>query len=72
MVFEKEKEYLTVAEIRRYLNISQAAAYDLAHRKDFPVTRIGSSIRIPTKAFLAWVDYRTTIPSELLAYMSAT
>ena len=42
-----ETEYMTVAEVRRYLNISQASAYELTHRKDFPVCRFGGSIRIP-------------------------
>lgn len=65
-----ETEYLTVADVKKYLNISQAAAYQLSHRKDFPVCRIGSSIRIPRQAFLAWVERHTHIPDELSAYMA--
>lgn len=63
-------EYLTVAEVKTYLNISQAAAYQLAHRKDFPVCRIGGSIRIPRQAFLAWVEHHTHIPDALAPYMA--
>lgn len=57
--------YLTIADIKCYLNISQSAANELTHRKDFPVCRFGSSIRIPRDAFLAWVDSRTYIPTAL-------
>ena len=57
--------YLTIAEVKCYLNISQSAAYELSHRKDFPVCRFGSSIRIPRDAFLAWIESRTYIPASL-------
>lgn len=69
-VTELTNEYMTVAEVRKYLNISQAAAYELTHRKDFPVSRFGGCIRIPRKAFLAWVEMKTSIPRELASYMS--
>lgn len=64
-------EYLTVADIKKYLNISQAAAYQLVHRKDFPVFRVGGSIRIPRQAFLVWVDLRTHIPADVAASIAA-
>lgn len=58
--------YLTIADIKLYLNISQSAAYELSHRRDFPVCRFGSSIRIPRDAFLAWVASQTYIPTNLM------
>lgn len=61
-----EKSYLTVSDIRSYLNISSTAAYELVHRKDFPTCKIGSSIRIPSDLFARWIDYHTHIPAELL------
>lgn len=60
-----EKNYLTVADVKSYLCISTTAAYELTHRKDFPVCRLGSSIRIPTDLFLSWVEKHTRIPSDL-------
>lgn len=63
--------YMTVADVKNYLNISQAAAYELTHRQDFPVSRIGGSIRIPRDAFLAWVELRTRIPKDVAAVMTA-
>lgn len=58
--------YLTISDVKHYLNISQSAAYELSHRKDFPVCRFGSCIRIPRDAFLAWVESRTYIPMALV------
>lgn len=60
-----EKNYLTVADVKSYLCISSTAAYELTHRKDFPVCRLGTSIRIPTQLFLAWVEKHTRIPADL-------
>ena len=61
------KEYLTIKDVRDYLNISQSKAYELTHRKDFPVCRFGGSIRIPRTGFLLWVDQMTYLPSNLQA-----
>ena len=65
-----EKEYLTVSDVQHWLGISQTSAYELTHRKDFPVCRFGGTIRIPRKAFLAWVESKTHIPDDLLCFMA--
>ena len=57
-----EKDYLTVSEIQSWLGISQGAAYNLTHRKDFPVLRIGGAVRVPRIPFLAWVSAHTNNP----------
>ena len=44
---ETNSSYLTVRDISEYLNISKSQAYELTHRKDFPVSRFGGAIRIP-------------------------
>jgi excisionase family DNA binding protein len=67
---KKEKEvtlsaYMTVEDVKNYLNLSSSKAYALTHQKDFPVCRFGSSIRIPRDAFLAWVEQKTKIPDFL-------
>ena len=46
----------TVAEI---LGISVAGAYELLHKEDFPVLRIGSRLVVPKEKFLAWVEGQT-------------
>lgn len=63
----ENKQYLTVKEVKNYLNISTATAYELTHRSDFPVCRFGANIRIPRDAFLAWVAKCTFIPTCLRA-----
>ena len=55
--------FMTVDEVRRYLNLSQSKAYSLTHREDFPVCRFGGSIRIPRDAFLGWVQGMTCTTS---------
>lgn len=60
-------EYLTIKDIQSYLNVSQAQAYQLSHRKDFPVCRFGGSIRIPRTAFLRWVELHTQMPENLFS-----
>ena len=59
--------YLTVAEISDYLSISKSQAYELTHRKDFPVSRFGGAIRIPRDLFLLWVGKQTRVPANLVA-----
>lgn len=59
-----DKDYLTVADIQHWLNVSQGTAYGLVHRKDFPVCRFGSSIRVPRVPFLAWVEAHTSNPQR--------
>ena len=56
-------DYLTISEVKDYLNISQSKAYELAHRKDFPACRFGGAIRIPREPFLAWIEQKTYLPS---------
>lgn len=60
-----ECAFMTIQDIKAYLNISQSAAYQLVKRKDFPVSRFAGSIRIPRDAFYAWVAARTCIPTAL-------
>ena len=62
--------FLTIAEVRQYLNISLSAAYELSRSKGFPVSRFGGSIRIPRDAFLCWVENRTYIPTNLADHIS--
>ena len=53
-----------IADVKNYLNISQTAAYALTRRKDFPVCRLGSIIRVPRVAFLDWVEARASLPAK--------
>lgn len=52
----EEKTMLTVAEMRKQLNISHGKAYELIHQPGFPVLRIGRAVRIPRTALMSWVE----------------
>ena len=56
-----ENETLTVRDIKQILNIRINAAYNLIHRKSFPVIRIGNSFRIPKTTFYEWMKSSHTI-----------
>ena len=58
-------DYMTVADVSGYLNISLSKAYALTKRKDFPTARFGGTIRVPRTSFLAWVEKMTYLPAEL-------
>lgn len=62
-----DSSYLTVSDVSAYLNISKSQAYELTHRKDFPVSRFGGAIRVPRELFLLWVEKQTHIPAGLVA-----
>lgn len=62
-----ESMYLTVSDVSSYLNISKSQAYELTHRKDFPVSRFGGAIRVPRDLFLKWVQAQTYVPAALVA-----
>ncbi len=49
---KQNKAYMSIKDVKNHLGISTTAAYELAHRKDFPVCRFGSSIRVPAELFL--------------------
>lgn len=59
-------DYLTINEVKDYLNISQSKAYELAHRNAFPICRFDGNIRIPKASFLAWIETRTLLPGGLM------
>lgn len=60
-----QSEFLTMSEVKQILNISLASAYELTHRKDFPVCRFGGSIRVPRAALILWIDQHTQMPKSL-------
>ncbi len=48
-------ELLTVDDLRAYLRIGRAKAYELVNEPDFPALRVGRSIRIPKDQLKLWV-----------------
>ena len=46
----------TVPDVASVLGVSRAGAYELVHRKGFPLLKVGSRIVIPRDKFLLWID----------------
>ena len=53
------KKTLTVHELREYLGIGRATAYELVNSEDFPSFRIGRKILINVDALQEWIDQNT-------------
>ncbi len=51
-----EKLTLSVEEAGKLLGVSRQTAYNLIHRADFPVLRIGKRVLIPRKQLEVWMD----------------
>ena len=51
-----EKLTLSVEEMGELLGVSRQTAYNLIHRADFLVLRIGKRVLIPKKQLEAWMD----------------
>lgn len=47
---------LTVRQIQQLLGISKAKAYELVHRRNFPVIYFGKAIRVPKEALVKWLE----------------
>lgn len=64
----KESVYKSYDELPLFLNaeteakllgISPSSGYELMHRKDFPVLRIGNRMVVPKEKFRKWVEENT-------------
>ncbi len=49
---------MSVADVARVLKAGRSTVYELIRRGELPAKRLGRSrgLRIPTKAFQAWLD----------------
>lgn len=55
---------LTVKELAEVLRIGRSSAYELCRQNEFPVIRIGKSIRIPKKALFDWIERESVNASD--------
>lgn len=54
------KRTYTIEDIQNILGISRPTAYKLVNSKQFHAVKIGQQIRIPVKAFDAWLEGTAT------------
>ena len=57
---------LTVQDVADVLGIGLAHAYEVTHRKDFPIITLGSRIIVPRDKLMAWIDEQAAKKSEIL------
>ena len=50
---------LSVKELKDFLGISRAGAYQLLHREDFPTLHIASRMLVAKDKLLAWMEQNT-------------
>ena len=55
---------LRVWEAAEVAAIGRSHAYELVRRGEWPSVRVGRSIRVPAAGLRAWVNSRTTVPTE--------
>jgi len=58
---ETDVMLLTVRELAQILRIGRSSAYELCRQKEFPVVRIGKTIRIPRLALYEWIDRQSQL-----------
>ena len=50
---------LSVKELKEYLGISRAGAYQLLHREDFPTLHVASRLLVAKDKLLIWMEQNT-------------
>lgn len=50
---------LNMKQVQNVLGISRVKAYELAQRADFPVVRIGRTIRVARASLMRWLDQQS-------------
>ena len=56
---------LSVKELKDFLGISRAGAYQLLHREDFPTLHIASRLLFAKDKLLAWMEQNTDTVSSM-------
>jgi predicted DNA-binding transcriptional regulator AlpA len=56
---------LSVKELKDFLGISRAGAYQLLHREDFPTLHIASRLLVAKDKLLAWMEQNTDTVSSV-------
>lgn len=52
------RRLLNTKEAAEYLALTKAALYQLVHRKQVPVVRLGKALRFDLQALDAWIEQR--------------
>ena len=50
------EQYLDAGDLMKVLKVGRSTAYQLFHRDDFPVSRIGKKLLVSESALAAWME----------------
>ena len=51
--------FLNAETVAKVLGVSSSSSYELMHKPDFPVLRIGNRMVVPKEQFIQWVQEHT-------------
>ena len=57
--FDELPSVLSVKELKDFLGISRAWAYQLLHRKDFPTLHVASRLLVAKDKLFVWMEQNT-------------
>lgn len=52
----KNNDFMTIDEMADYLHIGRSLAYDLVHRPNFPVFKIGKRLIVNREKLISWLE----------------
>ena len=51
--------FLNAEMMAKVLGVSPSSGYELMHKSDFPVLKVGSRLVVPKRKFVEWVSRHT-------------
>lgn len=51
--------FLNAQTVAKVLGVSPSSGYELMHKNDFPVLKVGSRMVVPKEKFMEWVEKHT-------------
>ena len=52
--------FLNAGMVAKVLGVSPSSRYELMHKADFPVLKVGNRMVVPKEKFVEWVERHTT------------
>jgi len=57
--YEELPLFLNAEIVAKVLGVSPSSGYELMHKPDFPVLKVGNRMVVPEEKFVEWVSQRT-------------
>lgn len=63
--YDELPSVLSAKDLKTFLGISRAGAYQLLHREDFPTLHVASRLLVAKDKLLAWMEQNTDSLNEV-------